>query len=403
MNWGLHATWIVWQTRIDKDENAIIATFSHLDYRETFQHHININMSLSSKHHLVDIREMAQTQPVQQTALLLYQGISPYPGKENMNAMDAAVCALRHIYYHTSASWRGIKGCTKPELLALIDKQEGENPLLKFAWSHLSRDEDCANGQAKARAALSHHLKENLSTTNLTFFSIMESALMHRTLFSREVYQLCDARLLSQPLDAKKEGKWVVDNGRHDAEKSAKDSLLIWDGQGDLSTFVGRKFGCFDAHSVGRRYFRYCNKPAILRVRYNAPLANPTRFGGLERFEFDGQVIEPRKGETRAYLEPEEKCAYILTMVVRLRMNDEDRDLVRRYKHGGGELLGPVDAKHEGGGWTLGEPNRQYMLYYAEAGDVLPKKRVETQERPKNSEEKAIFCYSASQRKEEPW
>lgn len=289
------------------------------------------------------------------------------------NGMSVFVCALRHLYSHMAIKWRGDPSVTEDKLLEQIRGEEAENPVLRFAWSFFTPSRESLMAQNRMMGALSSHLLEgDFGIADLSFLSLMESPLMYKTLLQREPFQLYYPYPLSQPI---REGveepdkEWDVDDGRRDVLGMAKCSLITWNGQGDLGDFITSKFGIKAAASLKMRYLWMSNKPAVIRVHYHAPASNPPRFYDLKNISIDGQRPRPIEGTRSAIMiDTREKGSlqYILVAAIRLRNGPKEKDTIRRYSTDGQEIPAPSDYPFANPDWRVGDPGRQYMLFYTE-------------------------------------
>ncbi|KAI1774829.1 hypothetical protein F4818DRAFT_451828 [Hypoxylon cercidicola] len=319
------------------------------------------------------------------------------------NSVSVFVCALRILYTHLSLKWRGDASAADEELRREIrDVEEVTNPLLRFAWSRFPPGRQGILAQSAALEAISKQLLQgDFGITDLSFLSLAESPLMYQTLFKREAFQLYSPNPLSQPMrEGHGEDKdWDIDDGRRDVPGMAESSLITWDGLGDLGDFISSKFGIFEYAPTKMRYLWTSNNPAIIRVHYHAPASEPPRFARLRRISVDGKCLHHEAGTVNsATIASPEKGSlhYMIVAVIRLRMRAGEKELIRRYSLNGSEIIAPIDYPYSHAEWKLGEPGRQYMLFYAEApmygtGLLLP----EVAYRPAMAEENMRIAYEA--------
>ncbi|KAG4224154.1 hypothetical protein PC116_g27388 [Phytophthora cactorum] len=292
----------------------------------------------------------------------------------NMSGIDVFICALRHLYSQISLSWRGDPEKTEPELRQQIKAAEDENPLLRLAWSYLGNSPESLIAQSEIRQEIATRLMErDFGLSNLSFVELAKSDFMCRTLFCRPPFQLNDGNPLSQPVLTDEPGEWDIET-QTDSTEMAKSSMITWNGEGDLGTYISDKFGTFASARNKRRYLFTFNRPVVLRVHYHAPVENAPGFESLRLINVDGKCL--RRIHNTSIMEitkPEESITlYTLIAVVRLRKTDENRDLIRRYGIDGVECWAPANFQYTEESWKLGEPGRQYMLFYAPALGTPP-------------------------------
>ncbi|KAI6083291.1 hypothetical protein F4821DRAFT_263027 [Hypoxylon rubiginosum] len=284
------------------------------------------------------------------------------------NAVSAFVCILRHLFSHVNIRLRGDPTHTKrnPELHRQIrDVDEVANPLLRFAWSYFGSNRDSLLAQNSIMEDISKYLLEgNFGIRDLSFLSLMESPLMHQTLLQRDPFLLYDPHPLSQPIED--DTDWEVDDGRNDPVGLAKRSLITWHGQGDLGDFIANRFRTQTNTSTNRRYIWTFHNPAIIRVHYHAPATNSPRFPHLKDIRINARLRLKKSRSTVTIGPPETPMIFVLVAVVRLRLRPNDKDMIRRYSTDGSEVITPSDYSHTESNWKLGEPGRQFMLYYTE-------------------------------------
>ncbi|KAI1411326.1 hypothetical protein F5Y13DRAFT_200936 [Hypoxylon sp. FL1857] len=345
---------------------------------------------------LPDLRTL-HPREVPQNNILMYQmptlysrphgdGFGPGEVIDNMNGIDVVLCALRHLYSHLDSKFRDN---------AEIREMEAKNPLLRLAWSEFKQSVTSTAAQNRARQSIAKFLR-GIGMANLSYLTIAESRLMHETLLRQEPYQLFDAHPLSQPMEAT-DNNWDIDDGRRDPAGIAAESLVTWDGLGDLGDVISDKFGIFASDETNRKYLWTFNLPAFVRVHYRAPISNTSSFAKLKEIKIDGKCYQPCGKDGKSIrIRPREQgsTSWVLIMVIRLRKGYEDQDLIRRYTVDGREVINPVSFAYSNVDWKLGESGRQYMLYYAMAPSVdtgvnLPEVLL----RPKDYEKK-IKMYS---------
>lgn len=340
--------------------------------------------------HLPDLRDLLSGKSVAYRGILSIQTPVVYSGDHNenslyMNGIDVLLCVIRHLYCQMPPDFSGDPKFSSP---AVVSKIRGEyeeiNPLLRLAWSDLKRTDTCISAQNNVRCKIAKFLEQSPGVSGLSFMELVESPIMHRTLFSTECFQLFDRMLLSQLISedmaAAPPGVHVPTNNEWDAEDawadpvaSAKASLVTWDGQGDLANFISDKFGLFTSQRVKSAYFWQGNRGAIIRVLYKAPLENPQTYSQLRMLKIeDKSLIIPDETQPKSFLREASTGMYVLTTVVRLRMKPDENDLLRRYGYEGQRLLEEVGWQFSRDDWRLGEPGRQYFLFYAYVEDQMP-------------------------------
>ncbi|OTA85729.1 hypothetical protein M434DRAFT_400124 [Hypoxylon sp. CO27-5] len=330
---------------------------------------------------LPDLRDMHPRSADAQSGFLEYQLPSRHSlrlgplSRGDLNGIDVFVCLVRHLYNHLPIKWRDD---------AEIRQEDMKNPVLRFSWSDFGRSENCVRAQDSIREDIVHLLRGDFGVANFSFLGLAECPLMHQTLFKREPFQLYDPNPISQKIVARGPGEdqeadkiWDAEDGRKEPAEMAKRSLIVWHGQKELGAFISDKFGVFENSQTSMRYYFYSGRPAFIRVHYHAPAANAPNFTHLREILIDGKGLYPREGTTSTFdiANKEQKMArYVLIAVIRLGEASigEDPDLIRRYTLDGKEVITPRDFRYSDDSWRLGEPGRQYMLFYCDAPDTLP-------------------------------
>ncbi|KAI6083325.1 hypothetical protein F4821DRAFT_263061 [Hypoxylon rubiginosum] len=335
----------------------------------------NIDFSL-----LPDIRDKYPGDVVAQTASLRCQMPTAFDNHASSrsglagNGISVFVCALRHLFVHVALKWRGDLRDTDNALFRIIRHyDERENPLLRFAWSDLGTDGASLAVQDRTLEVIANHLLEaNSLVADLSFRGLAESTLMHTTLFQRPPFQLYHPYYFSQPIeDPDVAGDaWDLHDTRSHPAEVARRSLITWDGQGDLGDLITRKFGVFHLADGKTRCLWLCNHPVVIRVLYSPPASDapPPPPPSLSHITFDGlRARQEQLAPSGTIIHPPESHVrrYVLIVAVRLREHDEDRDLIHRYTIRGTEIPGPPDYPYANPHWTLGQPGRQYMLFYS--------------------------------------
>ncbi|KAI1212181.1 uncharacterized protein F4807DRAFT_361558 [Annulohypoxylon truncatum] len=105
--------------------------------------------------------------------------------------------------------------------------------------------------------------------SNISFLGLAESRLMHETFPKRLLFQLYHVPSFSCPAEAW-DAAWQED-GPADPVDLAMDSLVQRDYDKPTKA-VCNKLGAFRNRATGRTHYFVSNEPAIIRVRYRAPM-----------------------------------------------------------------------------------------------------------------------------------
>ncbi|RYP67580.1 hypothetical protein DL770_008598 [Monosporascus sp. CRB-9-2] len=335
---------------------------------------------------LEDLRDLYSGRPLAYRGLLSIQTPARYQGgpgspydADDMCGIDVLTRVVRHLYRHFPAASTGDRYYTDTGHLQFIEEEETRNPLLRLGWSDLKDTPACTQAQDDVRTEIARRFLEGGGSASLSFKDLVESKLMVSTLFARNRSILFENVVLSQPINADND-EWDAQESRTTPERwweLAKASLVTWSGEGDLGDVISAKFGAFDAPGVGRRYYWQGNKDAaVVRVLYTAPRESPKRFVDLRSFTMDAKTIQLTDTSlTRAERAPaaEARVRYALIAVVRLRQAAREHDLLRRYTDDGRHLPEKLDWDFAADNWRLGEPGRQYYLFYTPAADEQSK------------------------------
>ncbi|RYP56172.1 hypothetical protein DL769_009956 [Monosporascus sp. CRB-8-3] len=331
---------------------------------------------------LEDLRDVYHGRPLAYRGLLSLQTPTRYESErgsaydaDDMCGIDVLTCVVRHLYRHFPAVATGDRDCTDEEHSQFIADEEARNPLLRLAWSDLRTTRACVRAQNDVRTEIARRFLEVGGIASLSFKDLVESKLMVSTLFARNRSILFENVVLSQPIDAD-DDNWDAQETRTTPERwweLAKASLITWSGDGDLGDVVSDRFGAFDAPGVGRRYYWQGNRnAAVIRVLYTAPLEFPKRFADLRSFIMNAKTLRftgshMNRGEPAPPAEA--RVRYALIAVVRLRQGARERDLLRRYTDDGRHLVEDQSWRFARDDWRLGEPGRQYYLFYTPADE----------------------------------
>ncbi|KAI1865059.1 uncharacterized protein JN550_008605 [Neoarthrinium moseri] len=334
-------------------------------------------MSSSSTHNidftqLPDLRSIYPTGG--QNGALSSQHIATYQprsaaglpvGLRDMHGVDVVVTLLRHLSSMlapwTRAPWRR-------------DGEEFTNedrfPILRLAWSDLSRTLESMAAQDEARRAIVTHL--GIMDRPVTFLDIMDCPLMYEALMQTKAYQLYSSLIVSQPLEESLNGKWDIDGTGASRLDLARRCVVHWDCQDDLDTHVSKKFGFFEHRGNGRRYLYQFNQPGILQVRFRSLVASRAErqqlhgFRKIWKITVDGSTICQVDENGHYCTEANPRYDYVLVAVVRLRDGAIPNDVIRRYSANGDHVHEPSDFLHAGTHrWSVADENTSFVLFYA--------------------------------------
>lgn len=220
-----------------------------------------------------------------------------------------------------------------------------------------------------AAKIVEHLMKGGFGIPNLSFLQLANNLLMHKTMWSHEFYQLYTGYPRSQPIEAKIRDKWGYEDAHWNVPEMAKRGLVTWDGKGNMGDFISRNFGVVTSIADQMRYMWSLNPPVVIRVHYRAPAVDLPDFSHLRKIKINGLLRELGGNEYKMDSPEVGSRTWVLIMVVRLRKGDEGGDYIRRYSLDGKEMLPPYDYIEGDNSWRLGEPGREYMLFYTRGPD----------------------------------
>ncbi|KAI5924240.1 hypothetical protein F4810DRAFT_719470 [Camillea tinctor] len=206
--------------------------------------------------------------------------------------------------------------------------------------------------------------------THLPDIRNLRSSLIHETLFSRQVFQLWEDVLLSQPLDDP-DSLWVPSPAQP-AVQRAQHSLIRWDGRADLGQIISEKFGIDTVVETGRRYYYQFGKPAVIRVLCTVDEKAPDitlaeRLGPLRRLEIKTRILQKSEDERSLFDGVPLTFDYTAAAIVRLRDSRELLDLVRTYSVEGQQIKLPANFIWKNDHWSYSQQGTSSMIYFVEA------------------------------------
>ncbi|KAI0414993.1 hypothetical protein F5X98DRAFT_347661 [Xylaria grammica] len=276
----------------------------------------------------------------------------------NLN-FDAATVVLRHLYSTINANYRHSESIAREEL---------NHPLLRFMW---------ADFESRSSSAAQNILRHEMQCADdpegkITVSELFERPAMWNSLWARRPFRLTHPDVLGRPRGAK---AWDVIPPE---DTVVEDSLVAWEGAGDLGDHISSRFGRFSDAETGDQFVYSFGHPAIIRVRYQhtaqgQPLAT---YRDLRQIHVTSRQLKVvREGPfTTARAVPEkdtERVLYTLVAVVRCSDQAGEADRIRLYSVIGQPISLPTSFnKYVGTYWNVGDPEdpgRPYLLFYARA------------------------------------
>jgi hypothetical protein len=325
---------------------------------------------------LADLRFKYVGEELSQNLLLQRTYPAPYKAKDAMQAptfnelrqprdtscLDGAVVLLRHLYSIVAIRYRADSDHSQESLCQEMQREELEHPILRFIWC----DFEDADGHA-AQSVVRYHIQKDIEPSQATIEHFLQSEDMVRTLWSREPFLFYHPEVVAKRREATAWRTLAYTN----KPSPAKNSLVEWNGEGELGDVISDKVGMFQS-SDKKTLCRYSfGQPAIIRVRYDRNSTAPNKtYGDLWSVTFNTKKLKEEPGtEQPCFIEGKDMITYNLIAIARLASADKgERQMIRLYDVFGEAIGLPVKCKNYAGAkWKLGEPNVPYLLYYAQA------------------------------------
>ncbi|OTA70842.1 hypothetical protein K449DRAFT_442613 [Hypoxylon sp. EC38] len=316
--------------------------------------------SRSSHEALGDIREKYSGNEYAQNFVLSTHYPVPYDGSfkvddEDINALDAVIVVLRHLFAQVSPEGRsGSDG----------------NPLEKMIWAILADPSNMGEQSVERIRILRRFYDQLPSMRCATFYNIMENRLMWDTLWKRPAFMFWHPQVI-KIVESSDNFEIVGYSG--DDKELAQAACFEYDGRGTLSELISGKLGTKWNDERKASYHWQLNYPVIIRVIYEHMADNeePKTFKDLAHLSINPHRIKEKEedGEfTYDYnSEDLERVAYVLVAAVHCNDHNDYKDRIRLYRITGQPIGFSADTvgRFGGGKWKFGEPTSRYMMYYA--------------------------------------
>lgn len=260
------------------------------------------------------------------------------------------------------------------------DMADIDNGLIQYACMDVDEEKD---GYKEHVAALQRQLDEYLNSIpdDKSYYNLVECNERFRLdIWEREEFLLSTGFVIKGIKDDVQHFTFSEGPARLRAEADgtsvamqlAKDSLVHWDGSGNLTDLITSKYL---RDPSDNNTFISCSPPLCVRVKYTPSDNNCPGFLDIMKSPLHiriecGQLVQDRDDNILRREGPYDPQSYRLQVVVRLRSENEgSEDYVRVYQPNG-DTYSASEATNKNvparvnEAWRLGEHGYSYMLYF---------------------------------------